>query len=91
MGIRSFLIMVGKDAARKPPSQHLQEGGRRTRRVEKCPSQGNYGGWQCWRELESQPRRGFCTKDGAGGNDLKPGNVLRLVVAYTAPQSLGDR
>ena len=27
IGIRSFLIMVGKDAARKPPSQHLQEGG----------------------------------------------------------------
>lgn len=33
IGIRSFLIMVGKDAARKPPSQHLQEGGRRTRRL----------------------------------------------------------
>lgn len=33
IGIGSFLIMVGRDAARKPPSQHLQEGGRGTRRL----------------------------------------------------------
>ena len=33
IGIGSFLIMVGRDAARKPPSQHLQESGRGTRRL----------------------------------------------------------
>ena len=33
IGIRSFLIMVGRDAARKPPRQHLQEAGRGTGRL----------------------------------------------------------
>lgn len=64
IGIRSLLIMVGRDASRKPPSQHLQEGGRGTRRLRNVHHEERWGGGSVGETLNlsrraSAPRWGW--------------------------------
>lgn len=88
IGIGSFLIMVGRDAARKPPSQHLQESGRGTRRLRNV----HHEEW--WRvavwERPWISAEGLLHQDGAGAMIWSQGNVLQLIVTCTASQE-GDR